>query len=93
MYTNAFRSDKYHGHPVHDSGGDPYMIGSQVLVDILLMAKCKHFLHAESSVAALVTYFNPDIKSHFLEYKKVVSHISVRLNISLYIGKLSLNSK
>ncbi|KAK3727323.1 hypothetical protein QZH41_006278 [Actinostola sp. cb2023] len=72
VYTKAFRSKKYDGLPVHDYGADPYMIGSQVLVDILVMAKCKHFLHAESSVAALVAYFNPDIESHFLEHKSKV---------------------
>ncbi|KAK3755089.1 hypothetical protein QZH41_007575, partial [Actinostola sp. cb2023] len=70
VYTKAFRTTKYDGRAVHASGADPYMIGSQVLVDILVMAKCKHFLHAESSVAALVAYFNPDIESHFLSYDR-----------------------
>ncbi|KAK3717692.1 hypothetical protein QZH41_017395, partial [Actinostola sp. cb2023] len=69
VYTKAFRTTKYDGRAVHSSGADPYMIGSQVLVDILVMAKCKHFLHAESSVAALVVYFNPYIESHFLARK------------------------
>ena len=36
-------------------------------MDILLLANCDQFLHIESSVAALASYFNPVMKSHFLD--------------------------
>ncbi|KXJ18187.1 hypothetical protein AC249_AIPGENE9375 [Exaiptasia diaphana] len=68
VYTKAFRAKAYDGLPVHASGFDAYKLGSEVLVDILLMAKCKYFFHMESSVAALVTYFNPRIESHFVKH-------------------------
>ena len=45
-----------------------------MLLDTLLLAKCDHFLHAESSVASLASYFNPYMKSYFMEpgkYEKV----------------------
>ena len=42
-------------------------MGTQVLLDILMLAKCDHFLHADSSVAALASYFNSYMKSYFME--------------------------
>ncbi|EDO47980.1 predicted protein [Nematostella vectensis] len=75
FFTKAYRARRYHGQAVHDSGLDPYKLGSQVLIDILLMSKCSVFLHSESSVAALVAYFNPDLPLEFLEQKP--SKISV----------------
>ena len=51
---------------------DPQGYGNEVLIDILLLAQCQHFLHGESSIAALASYFNPDMKSYFLgELSKV----------------------
>ncbi|EDO47981.1 predicted protein [Nematostella vectensis] len=70
LFTKAYRAKKYHGQAVHDSGLDPYKLGSQVLVDILLMSKCTVFLHSESSVAALVAYFNPDLPLEYLGLEK-----------------------
>lgn len=69
VFTKAFRATKYHGNAIHSSHYDPYKLGAEVLIDILLMARADHFLHAESSVAALVSYFNPEIHTHFLESK------------------------
>jgi len=43
------------------------VVGTQVFLDVLLLAKCDHFLHAESSVASLASYFNPHMKSYFME--------------------------
>ena len=48
------------------NGIDAIESGSQVLIDILLLAKCGHFLHAESSVATLASFFNPHMELHFL---------------------------
>ena len=45
---------------------DPIEIGSQVLIDILLLAKCGYFLHGESSVASLASFFNPEMKLFFI---------------------------
>ena len=41
-------------------------------MDILLLAKCDQFLHTESSVASLASYFNPHMTSHFLQDEKPV---------------------
>ena len=79
VFTKAFRASKYdspiapHDFQFEDSPADPYerVIGTQVLLDILLLAKCDHFLHAESSVASLASYFNPAMKSYFLDEKQV----------------------
>ena len=68
-FTKAERTKAYNGNPLHYANKnqvDSTILASQVLVDILLLAKCDHFLHAESSVASLASYFNPHMKSHFL---------------------------
>ncbi|KAJ7370623.1 hypothetical protein OS493_031038 [Desmophyllum pertusum] len=66
----SHKSKQYHSnHPINGvftNDTDPIEIGSQVLIDILLLAKCGHFLHAESSVATLVSFFNPEMKLSFL---------------------------
>ena len=77
VYTEALRAEKYHsqtaphGFKFKHNAGHPYEreIGTQVLMDILLLAKCDVFLHAESSVAALASYFNPHMTSYFLDEK------------------------
>lgn len=70
VYTNAARANKYYSnHPitgVFTNDTDPIEIGSQVLIDILLLAKCDHFLHGESSVATLASLFNPEMKLFFI---------------------------
>ena len=75
FFTDAIRAKRYHSqHAPHDfkfkdNAADPYerQIGTQVLLDILLLAKCDHFLHTESSVASLASYFNPHMASYFLD--------------------------
>ncbi|KAL9962950.1 hypothetical protein ACROYT_G032108 [Oculina patagonica] len=61
-----------HGFQFEYNAADPYEreIGSQVLMDILLLAKCDHFLNTESSVASLASYFNPHMTSYFLQDEK-----------------------
>ena len=56
------------------NAADPYEreIGTQVLMNILLSAKCDQFLHTESSVASLASYFNPHMTSHFLQDETTV---------------------
>lgn len=69
MYTSAIRANKYQSlNPINGQVKDidPIETGSQVLIDILLLAKCGHFLHAESSVATLASFFNPEMELHFL---------------------------
>ena len=76
-FTEAYRANRYYDQiPPHhhefnlgNNATDPYEreIGTQVLMDILLLAKCDQFLHTESSVASLASYFNPHMTSHFLK--------------------------
>ena len=80
VFTAAIRAKRYHDQiPPHNfdfkqNAADPYerQIGTQVLMDILLLAKCDHFLHTESSVASLASYFNPHMTSYFLQDEKHV---------------------
>lgn len=69
-FTAAKRAQAYHSDkPVHGHGvatNDPIEIGSQVLIDTLLLAKRGHFLHGESSVASLASFFNPQMKLFFV---------------------------
>ena len=75
VFTEADRANNYHDQisphyfKFEYNATDPYEreIGTQVLMDILLLAKCDQFLHTESSVASLASYFNPHMASHFLE--------------------------
>lgn len=74
VFTNATRAQRYHGipahfHPVqlHNQDRHHKALGTQVLLDVLLLAKCDQFLHKESNVASLASYFNPHMKSHFLD--------------------------
>ena len=69
FFTKAFRAKSYHQSTAPHaarSGPHPRRFGSEVLADILLLAKCQHFLHAEASAATLASFFNPAIESHFL---------------------------
>ena len=67
MYLEAVRAEEYQSEAVHfNKNNDPLEIGRQVFMDILLLAKCDYFLHAESNVASLASYFNPKMKSFFL---------------------------
>ena len=78
VFTRAIRAKAYddpiapHDFQFEDNADDPYerVIGTQVLLDILLLVKCDHFLHAESSVASLASYFNPAMKSYFMDEKQ-----------------------
>ncbi|KAL9962951.1 hypothetical protein ACROYT_G032109 [Oculina patagonica] len=75
VFTEAVRAKKYHDQiaphvpEFRHNAADSYKreIGTQVLMDILLLAKCDHFLHTESSVASLASYFNPHMTSYFLQ--------------------------
>ena len=75
VFIKAFRAKRYHsetpphGFKFEDNPADPYerVVGTQVLMDILLLAKCDHFLHTESSVASLASYFNPHMRSYFMD--------------------------
>ena len=68
VVTAAKRAKNYHS----DSPVNAHVtnsateIGTQVLIDILLLAKCSYFLHAESSVASLAAFFNPEMNLYFL---------------------------
>ncbi|KAL9962940.1 hypothetical protein ACROYT_G032098 [Oculina patagonica] len=78
VYTEAVRAKGYHDQiaphapEFRHNAADSYEreIGTQVLMDILLLAKCDHFLHTESSVASLASYFNPHMTSYFLQDEK-----------------------
>ena len=75
VFTKAIRAKSYHSQDAPhffespDNAADPYerVLGTQVLMDILLLAKCDHFLHTESSVASLASYFNPHMRSYFMD--------------------------
>ena len=87
IFTDAFRAKRYHDRiPPHDfkfehNAADPYEreIGTQVLMDILLLAKCDQFLHTESSVASLASYFNPHMTSYFLQNEET-ERVCVNIN-------------
>ena len=67
VYTDAIRAKGYKDEAVHvNKEHDPLQIGKQVFMDILLLAKCQYFLHSESNVASLASYFNPRMKTIFL---------------------------
>lgn len=88
IYTAAVRANKYYSdHPVHGAFTnhiDPIEIGAQVLIDILLLAKCEHFVHGESSVASLASFFNPDMKLYFIgDVGTDVDDVVVSCNIHL----------
>ena len=98
MFIKAIRAKSYHGniaphyffkseHKAIDSSR--LALGTQVLLDILLLAKCDHFLHAESSVASLASYFNPHMKSYFMEPGKQAKH-KVCKQIYRRIGTINL---
>ncbi|KAL9962944.1 hypothetical protein ACROYT_G032102 [Oculina patagonica] len=78
VFTKAVRAKAYHSEIAphkfifKHNAADPYEqeIGTQVLIDILLLAKCDHFLHTESSVVSLASYFNPHMTSYFLQDEK-----------------------
>ena len=80
IFTDAVGAKRYndqippHAFEFEHNAADPYELefGTQVLMDILLLAKCDHFLHTESSVASLASYFNPHMTSHFLQDEKPV---------------------
>ena len=90
VFTKAVRAKSYHSQdPPHNFNSmhkatDPYerLMETQVLMDILLLAKCDHFLHAESSVASLAAYFNPYMKSYFMEPGK---YYKVCLFVCLFV--------
>lgn len=73
-FTNAKRAQRYDDDipihidriPHHDRDELQREFGTEVLIDILLLAKSDEFLHTESSVAALASYYNPHMKSYFL---------------------------
>ncbi|XP_015757335.1 PREDICTED: uncharacterized protein LOC107336784 [Acropora digitifera] len=74
-FIDAFRAKRYHSQiPPHgikfSTDSNARALGTQVLMDILLLARCEHFLHAESSVALLASYFNPNMRSYFLDPDK-----------------------
>ena len=87
IFTDAFRAKRYHdripphGFKFEHNAGDPYEreIGTQVLMDILLLAKCDQFLHTESSVASLASYFNPHMTSYFLQNEET-ERVCVKIN-------------
>ena len=72
IFTDAVRAKRYndqippHAFEFEHNGADPYEreFGTQVLIDILLLANCDQFLHTESSVAFLDSYFNPRMTSY-----------------------------
>ena len=75
VFSDAVRAKRYHdkipphGFKFERNASDRHEreIGTQVLMDILLLAKCDQFLHTESSVASLASYFNPHMTSYFLQ--------------------------
>ncbi|XP_015776231.1 PREDICTED: uncharacterized protein LOC107354290 [Acropora digitifera] len=74
-FIDAVRAKRYHSQiPPHgirfSTDSNARALGTQVLMDILLLARCEHFLHAESSVASLASYFNPNMRSYFLDPDK-----------------------
>jgi len=85
-FIDAVRAKRYHSQiPPHGIkfSTDSYAraLGTQVLMDILLLARCEHFLHAESSVASLASYFNPNMRSYFLDPDKKLLKVNKPNNV------------
>lgn len=55
------------GVPVHldENQKNKALIGEEVLIEVLLLAKCQYFIHTTSNVAAAVYFFNPHMHGTF----------------------------
>lgn len=56
-------------HPIHMQKNLPYnraLIGEEVLITALLLARCDTLIHTNSNVAIAALYFNPEMKNLFL---------------------------
>jgi hypothetical protein len=43
-----------------------YMLGEEVLIEVLLLARCNKFIHTRSNVSTAVLFFNPDLENFVL---------------------------
>lgn len=63
LYYSCQRScDTLPLHTVHSSQGKA-VLGEEVLIEVLLLARCNLFLHTYSNVSAAVLYFNATLKN------------------------------
>ncbi|MGC2310865.1 MAG: hypothetical protein WA432_04550 [Candidatus Babeliaceae bacterium] len=67
IYTTAFRStngqEVHHQNPLNYSKAE---IGEQVLIDVLLLAKCDQLIHTCSNVSCAALFFNPNMPNLLL---------------------------
>lgn len=59
-YYNCYRSND--GIPIHYKCPNPAQSGLDVLIEVLLMARCDILVHNISNVSTAVLYFNPDME-------------------------------
>lgn len=43
-----------------------YMLGEEVLIEVLLLTRCNQFVHTRSNVSTAVLFFNPDLQNFVL---------------------------
>ena len=43
-----------------------YMLGEEVLIEVLLLSRCNKFVHTRSNVSTAVLFFNPELQNHVL---------------------------
>jgi hypothetical protein len=70
LYQDCIRSEdgsSIHGH--YDAGvaGSPYQKGREVMIDALLIARCKHLIRTHSRVTAFSLCWNPNLTYRDLE--------------------------
>ncbi|MGB8468314.1 MAG: hypothetical protein WCE21_04875 [Candidatus Babeliales bacterium] len=66
IYCNVYRS--HDGSPVHHHGKHSKpLLGEEILMEVLLLARCDLFVHAISNVVCGVLFFNPMIPNIFID--------------------------
>lgn len=60
FYTNAFRIPNENSFNVNPRENHRYLLGREVLVDFLLLLKCKGLLHGGSCITCYAKLLNPD---------------------------------
>lgn len=60
IFSNALRIPKDNIFNINPRENHRYLLGREVLVDLLLLLKCQGFLHGSSSIACFAKFLNPN---------------------------------
>ena len=58
FYLNSFRSKKDNAFLIYPRHNHRYKLGEEILVESLIIAKCKGFLHATTNVSEFVKFLD-----------------------------------